>query len=81
MDRRLAHAGSHSHFAPRRRFRFTALRPIVLAIASLHRWRRQILKVWSPVDSLSGTVLMGLMAASCWIWWQLGKLLAAMLAF
>ena len=71
MDRRLAHAGPHSDLAPRRRFQFTASRLVVSAVASIHRWRRQVLRVWNPIDAFAGLVLMGLLGGSCWTWCQL----------
>jgi len=70
MHRRLAHAGHLSLCGHRRRFHFTNPRPIVAGIASLHRWRRQILKVWSPVDAFAGLVFVGMLAGSCWVWYK-----------
>lgn len=80
MQRRLAHAGHVFHGGPRRRVHFAVPRAIVFAVATLHRWRRQVLRVWSPVDALPGAVFFSLMAGSCWAWWRVGKLFVGALA-
>lgn len=80
MHRRLAHAGHAAHYAPRRRFRFAVPRFAISALATLHCWRRQTLRVWSPVDALPGLVFFALMAGSCWAWWRLGEFVVTALA-